>query len=399
MSKKSRERTRKAGQKRGSEKNFHWLVIILLVASIGIGFGIWKKRSSVPQPINLVPANAVPAKFPPANFLSLCALPTNDIARCDIALMNLLCAEGLPGAENLDIPKCMTLLENFAKFVKQETVRHLYRFRERPADYKNSEGYFRMMMMATVLQQDLGIHYNPDHIQLPGGVLESDEKFFANSQDIFIHGLTHEKGIGTCSSMPVFYVAVGRRLGYPLKLVTAKGHLFARWDEGDKSFNIEATSIGFVSFPDDYYRSWPVTFTLEEEIAESYLKSLTPTQELAVFLSIRGHCLRAQKDYLKALGAFAQAFYKEPQSVGYQKLFARAEYEAFKAGVLPKRAELQFAIQSLEIPPSPLAAYYVTRKAELDQKNQAEVDPVEIERELQLLRIEMSTDFPSPRRK
>ena len=29
---------------------------------------------------------------------------------------------------------------------------------------------------------------------------------------------------GTCSSLPVLQVAVGRRLGYPLKLVTTKGH-------------------------------------------------------------------------------------------------------------------------------------------------------------------------------
>jgi hypothetical protein len=49
---------------------------------------------------------------------------------------------------------------------------------------------------------------------------------------LFLHGLTQGRG-GTCLSMPVAYVAVGRRLGYPLKLVTAKGHLFARWESLD----------------------------------------------------------------------------------------------------------------------------------------------------------------------
>ncbi len=33
---------------------------------------------------------------------------------------------------------------------------------------------------------------------------------------------------GTCVSMPVLYTAVARRLGYPVKLVLAKGHAFCR---------------------------------------------------------------------------------------------------------------------------------------------------------------------------
>ena len=67
--------------------------------------------------------------------------------------------------------------------------------------------------------------------------------------------------------MPVLYVAVGRRLGYPLKLATTKGHLFARWDGLDHSypawrerFNIEGTH-GFSSYPDDYYKTWPFKLT------------------------------------------------------------------------------------------------------------------------------------------
>ena len=47
---------------------------------------------------------------------------------------------------------------------------------------------------------------------------------------LFIHGIIDGPG-GTCASMPVLYVAVGRRLGYPLKLVEARGHLLLRWDD------------------------------------------------------------------------------------------------------------------------------------------------------------------------
>jgi hypothetical protein len=48
----------------------------------------------------------------------------------------------------------------------------------------------------------------------------------------------------------VLWAAVGRRLGYPIKLVTGRwrsgnNHLFARWEErGGVCLNIEITSRG-----------------------------------------------------------------------------------------------------------------------------------------------------------
>jgi len=54
---------------------------------------------------------------------------------------------------------------------------------------------------------------------------------FKNSRDLFLHGMVGSDNGGTCVSMPVLYVAVGRRLGYPMRLVLAKAHVFARWDD------------------------------------------------------------------------------------------------------------------------------------------------------------------------
>ena len=75
--------------------------------------------------------------------------------------MNLLCAEGLPGAENLNVQDCLKNLNDWAAQVKQETQRHEYHFNEHPEQFRNSLGYYRMMMLGTVLVQDLGIQYNP----------------------------------------------------------------------------------------------------------------------------------------------------------------------------------------------------------------------------------------------
>jgi regulator of sirC expression with transglutaminase-like and TPR domain len=125
-------------------------------------------------------------------------------------------------------------------------------------------------------------------------------------------------------------VAVGRRLGYPLKLVTTKGHLFVRWEGAGERFNIEAAGQGVNRFADDYYRHWPLEITPAEEVAEGYLKSLTPPEELAVFLSIRGMCLRETGRLEEAAAAFAAAVRLGPACRGYQVMLA-----SFRAGNHP----------------------------------------------------------------
>jgi len=129
------------------------------------------------------------------------------LAGVDIAEMNLLCATGLPGAEDLDIDQRLAALDRWAARVKHETDRHLYRFAQNPGNYENSEGYFRMLMLVTVLQQDFGVHYNKERIR---------DVDFRRSQDLFIHGMIGDDNGGTCVSMPAIYTAVARRLGYPV---------------------------------------------------------------------------------------------------------------------------------------------------------------------------------------
>jgi hypothetical protein len=216
----------------------------------------------------------------------LAKLPSESLGAVGIARMNLLCRQGLSGIEDLDINRALSLIDQMAARVKAETQRHLYRFERNPGEFENSEGFFRMVMMGVVLTEDFGIHYNP---QQRTGPAESgpDDGFFADPQMVFLGGLLGPGRQGTCSSLPVLYVAVGRQLGYPLKLVATKGHLFVRWEGGGERFNIEATGRGVNRFEDNYYRHWPFEINAAEEAAEGYLKSLSPAEELAVFLSTR----------------------------------------------------------------------------------------------------------------
>ena len=232
----------------------------------------------------------------------------------DIAELNLSCAAGLPGSETTATAEAQEILDTWSKRVATETERHLYKFRQHPADYQNSEPYFRTLVLVTVIQQDFKVHYSPHQINCPD---------FRDSRNLFLHGLLGSDRQGTCVSMPVLYVAVGRRLGYPLKLVSTKAHLFARWESPDGThLNIEATSQGLNCFPDDYYRTWPVPVSEEEIRRGDYLKSLTPAEELAVFLATRGHCLEANGRLAEAQLAHAQAHALAPKSPVYLAFLA-----------------------------------------------------------------------------
>jgi len=240
----------------------------------------------------------------------LLVLTPSQLSGVDIARVSLLCAEGLPGATGVNIDKCLATLDAWARRVGHETDRHLYRFTRAPADYSHSEGYFRMLVLVTVLQQDFRVRYNPDRI---GGI------DFRDSRDLFIHGLLEEPHTGTCASMPVLYVAAGRRLGYPLRLVLTHGHVFVRWESpvGGERFNIECASQGMLSFPDEYYKTWPTALTEDQVRKGRYLLSLGPAEELAVFLESRGHCLLDNSQTRAARIAYEEACRLNPLSPGH----------------------------------------------------------------------------------
>lgn len=215
----------------------------------------------------------------------------------DIAEINLLAANGLPGAENLDVEKSLKMLDLWAAWVKHETDRHLYKFQKAPAEFNDSEAYFRILMMICTLQEDFHICYNKDPKMRAGPVelVPSDFTFFGKPKDLFVHGLTEREHEGTCASLPVLYVAIGRRLGYPLKLVECKGHLFVRWEDAKERFNIEGTSRGLNCYPDKEYMEWPWPISKEELETGMYMKSLSPRRELAAFLELRSLCLKEHR--------------------------------------------------------------------------------------------------------
>ncbi len=83
----------------------------------------------------------------------------------DIALTNLLCAAGLPGAENLEPQQYLKILDDFTERVHWKTVRNFRQFEKWPWEYHYSMPYYRMLVLVTVLQKECGVHY--DLVKIP----------------------------------------------------------------------------------------------------------------------------------------------------------------------------------------------------------------------------------------
>jgi regulator of sirC expression with transglutaminase-like and TPR domain len=289
------------------------------------------------------PIAASAATHHPQTLAELMALPPASLEQCDIARMNLLCAEGLGPASSLD--EALQRLDLMAGRVKQETERNHHRFKEEPDFFDRSEAVYRMMMLAVVLKEDCGIRYNPARITEVGD-FEPNATFFADARDVFLGGLLDDRRMGTCSSLPVFQVAVGRRLGYPLRLVATKNHLFVRWDAPDERFNVDATGDGFHKYDDAHYRQWPFPVTPQEEQDYGYLRSMTPAEELSVFLGLRGHCLMTQGKPAEALASHEAAAKVVPESKTAQRMLEMARQDAAAHTQLPMFRSTDPAIQA-----------------------------------------------------
>jgi len=240
----------------------------------------------------------------------LLSLKPNQLEGVDIVVLDLACSQGLPGCENLDIPAARRTLDTWADHVREEIIRNHHQFTDNPASYYNSESYFDALFMICVVQQDMGIHYNLERMK---------DWSLSHGEDVFINGLIGDLREGTCSSMPVLYVAIGRRLGWPMYLVSAKGHFFARWesDDGKVRFNIEGTNHGMGASPDEYYKKWPYLMTEDDQWSGVYLRSMSGAEMLACFLEMRGAVLESVGKMAEAQVAYAHANEIIPQDLGY----------------------------------------------------------------------------------
>ncbi len=73
----------------------------------------------------------------------LARLPDAELAKLDIAVVSLSCAEGLPGVDEIDLDYGLYKLDDWALAVREYTARLMPQFRRGPHESDNSAAYFR----------------------------------------------------------------------------------------------------------------------------------------------------------------------------------------------------------------------------------------------------------------
>ena len=142
----------------------------------------------------------------------LLKLRESELKQRDVGAVNLVVGAGLAGKNSVSLAAGIATLDQWSNRVQRTTEQHLPRFRRNPAEFENSEAYFRMLMLVTVLQRDLGVKYNAGLVADPTEKDLRSGEFYWDASAVFLHGLLGERREGTCASMPVLYAAVGRRL-------------------------------------------------------------------------------------------------------------------------------------------------------------------------------------------
>jgi hypothetical protein len=268
--------------------------------------------------------DAQPAFQQPETFEELLVVPTADLGKVDLARMNLLCADGLPGSEDLNVPQCLATLDAWTRAIQRYTENHYQEFLHDPTE-THTWAEYRMMIIMCSLSMGYRVHYDATQAREQVGVDPADDEpdpsYYLQSDVFFINGLLGPKRSGTCSSLPVLVAAIGQRLGYPVTLVTAFRHMFVRWDDGQERFNIETTVVdGLQKVSDEEYSRWPVPLTAEMVAEEGYLQPQSPAQELAAFLYSRSACLLANGQTAEAEMLLPKCLELVPTSLKYRQL-------------------------------------------------------------------------------
>ena len=155
----------------------------------------------------------------PRTPVELLALSPAELEHCDIARMNLLCAEGLPGADKINVDGDLATLDSWARHVQAEIDRNFRDYWENPAYFDHSTNFYKMAMMARVLYEDYGIRYDPQWIVSPGAE-RPGRPFLCQFQGCF-YSWTDP---GQPSGHVQFDAGALRGLGAPARLSAEAGH-------------------------------------------------------------------------------------------------------------------------------------------------------------------------------
>jgi hypothetical protein len=244
-----------------------------------------------------------PGPWPAAErFLGL---SDEELSAIDPVVMNLAVAKGIPALADLDIGRYVGLVDQWAAEIRALLPDAEIRFARNPAPWNNDPDLSRLGLVAWYLGEVLRVEYREDQRDL-------ERVLYTDPTDLFLNGVMDTRR-GTCGNMVLLFVVLARRLGWPVSLACVGPHFIARFDDGQKVLNVEATvsgdGRGLSSPPDRYFVHERSKGRIPQRAVDcgSDLRGLTPREMLAVFFGARArhlenvHCFGdAERDYLVA---------------------------------------------------------------------------------------------------
>lgn len=226
--------------------------------------------------------------LPDTELERLANLQENEIDLGEVAL--LLASEAFPG---LDVQRYSAQLDRLAEEIRQFTEQM------RPFTKSAVEPDYPIRSMNTYLYKRLGFHYDRNDL---------DAKQLKNR---YLNGVLDTKA-GSCTTLPLLYLALAQRLRYPVYPVAAPQHLFCRYRLPDGTYqNIEATAGGWSS-DEEYIK----VLEISERGLKSgtYMENMTYRQLLGDLISENGGYWARQKDLIRAVKYMTMGLRLNPKS-------------------------------------------------------------------------------------
>jgi hypothetical protein len=233
-------------------------------------------------------------------------LAHDDLGSVDPLAMNLVVVKGIPSLADLDIGHYVALADAWAAEIRRCLPEADANFDRQPELWQNDRDFGRLALMCWYVSDVLKTRYREDQKRIA-------RILYTNPGDLFLHGVMDSRQ-GTCGNMAALHVALGWRMGWPVSLACVGSHFICRFDDGHKTFNIEATNPGedgTFSSPPDYHYMQQHNIPQRGVDCGSDLRAVTPRELLGLFVGARARHFEnterfaeAEQDYLLARHLF-----------------------------------------------------------------------------------------------